>query len=216
MKVLLLLILLLAAQMCLGQGLGIINPTRAIDYTKAGLPASYAGVGPELTGGPYVDGFAYDNPAGVAHNTLPIDTVYQSSFTVTASSWSNSPSTCGGVTSGGSGNNPCEILTVTLTSIGGNVSAEHIMGGFQLVGAATGCYPVSGPSYTARSDKEIWITASNTTQIAYSLAADPGTNNCAVTLLYPDVRKFDALIYQNDPINNVQPPHGLTVLGVGN
>lgn len=164
-------------------------------------------VGPELGAGPFVNGFAYDNPAGIAFKTLPIDTSFQSSFTVTASAWSNVGTTCSVAGAGGAPApyTPCMVLTVSLASIGGNVSAEHIMGGFQLVGAAAGCYPSSGISFTGRADNEIWMTSSSATKIVYALAADPGANACAVTLKYPDVRQFDEAIFQTDTGGNPPP-----------
>lgn len=164
--------------------------------------------GPELSGGPYVNGKAFDNPAGIAFKNLPIDTTFQSSFTVTASAWSNSGTTCSiaGAGSAPAPYTPCMVLTVSLTAIGGNVSAEHIMGGFQLVGAAAGCYPSSGISFTGRADNEIWMTSSSTTKIVYALASDPGANACATTMKYPDVRQFDERIYQADPVAGPPPP----------
>lgn len=173
----------------------------------------FPSVGPENTGGLYISGTVYDNPSAVAWKHLPIDTFYQQSYTVTTSTWSNNPAVCGPITGAGtgapaaSGNNPCMILGVVV-----GASAEHLMGGFQLcltmvagvctVPLPSGCYPASGPSSTLawRSDNEILITASNPTQVAYSLAADPGANACVGTnaFRFPDVRQFDERIYQAD------------------
>ena len=51
--------------------------------------------GPDITGGPYVagTGSAYDIPAAIAYENLPIDTTYQNSYTVTGSSWSSGTET---------------------------------------------------------------------------------------------------------------------------
>lgn len=175
----------------------------------------FPSVGPENIGGLYLNGTVYDNPAAVAWKTLPIDTFYQQSYTVTASSWSNNPAVCGPLTSGAaSGNNPCMILTVTV-----GASAEHLMGGFQLTGAAPGCYPASGPSFTGRADNEILITASNPTQVAYSLASDPGANACVSTFKFPDVRQFDERIYQLDtgaPAGPIVPASAPTMFMTSN
>jgi len=161
--------------------------------------------GPEQSAGPYVDGHAYDNAAVIAYKYLPIDTSLQNSFTITASTWSNSPSTCA-IVSGGpsSGTAPCEILTVSLSSIN-NGSAEHIMGGFQLSGVNSACIPSGLPP-----NNEILMTGSNTTEIAYSLATNPGVS-CTGTMLFPDVRQFDESVYQSDG-DPPAPPTGLTAV----
>lgn len=145
----------------------------------------YPPVGPELTGGIYPGGLAYDNPAAVAHKNLPIDTNYQNSFAVSGATWS------GGV----------ETITVNLSTID-NGSNEHTMGGFRLSGAPSGCLPSSGLSYTGRSDNEILMRSSSrgitNTTITYFLPINPGATNCNVTMLFPDVRQFDERIYQSD------------------
>ena len=76
-------------------------------------------IGPDITGGNNINGYAYDIPAALAFKNLPIDTTYQRSYTVTGSSWSAGK----------------ETLTVSLPS------SEHVMGGFQLTGAPTACNP---------------------------------------------------------------------------
>jgi hypothetical protein len=85
--------------------------------------------GPDITSGLYVNGTAYDNPAEVALLNLPIDTNYQSSFTITGSSWS-----------GG---------TETLTVSGLSGTSNHIMGPFQISGGA--CSTGSGEVYITTS-----------------------------------------------------------------
>jgi len=44
-------------------------------------------IGPDVSSGPQVNG-SYDNAAGVAWTKLPIDSTYQTTYSVTASSWS--------------------------------------------------------------------------------------------------------------------------------
>ena len=175
-------------------------------------------IGPDQTGGPYVNGTAYDIPAAVAFKNLPIDTALQNSLSVTASQWSNSVSACNlaGAEST-SGIAPCEILTVTLSGID-NGSANHIIGGFRLSGVNSACLPSSGISYTGRADGEIVMTSSNTGKIAYSLGSsspDNGSNNqCTGTMLWPDVRQFDERVYQDDSGGNPPPfaPTGLSAV----
>lgn len=141
-------------------------------------------VGPDVTSGPYINGFAYDAPAGVAYGALPVDTTYQASYTVTGSSWAAS----------------VETLTVS-----GLPNIMHLMGGFRLSGANASCVPASGISFTGRSDNEILMSNSTSTTIIYSLpgvGSDPG---CTGTMLWPDVRKFDEGIFQNDASATVAP-----------
>lgn len=164
--------------------------------------------GPEESGGPYVNGHSYDNAAAIAYEYLPIDTSLQNSFTISASQWSNSSSTCAIVSGGPStATAPCEILSVNMSSIN-NGSAQHIMGGFQLSGVNSACIPPGLPP-----NNEILMTASNTTQIAYSLPTNPGVS-CTGTLKFPDIRQFDERVYQDDPGGDpsVNPPTGLTAV----
>jgi len=173
----------------------------------------FPATGPDQTGGTYVNGTSYDIPAAVAWQNLPVDTNYQNSLTITASSWSNSASNCN-LAGGQSTTNiaPCEILTVTLSGIN-NGSRNYIIGGFRLSGVNAACKPTSGISYTGRSDGEILMTSSSTTQIAYSLATNPGVS-CTGTMLFPDVRQFDERVYMNDSGGDpsVNPPTGLNAV----
>lgn len=84
---------------------------------SSSLIPPYPPVGPDVVGGPYTagTGSAYDIPAKVAWSNLPIDSTYQSSYTITGSSWS------AGI----------ETLTVS-----GLPSTMHLMGGFQISGGA--------------------------------------------------------------------------------
>ncbi|MGA9416124.1 MAG: hypothetical protein WBV60_15650 [Terriglobales bacterium] len=147
-------------------------------------------IGPDVTGGPYANGYGYDIPAAIAYKNLPIDTTYQNSYTVTSSSWS-----------GG---------TETLTMNGLPTGSIYVMGGFQLSGAASVCAPTSGVSYTGRSDGEVLMTGSSTTTISYALASNPNTS-CTGTLKWPDVRQFDERVYENDAAGGPPPqaPTGL-------
>lgn len=136
-------------------------------------PWPYAG--PDVTGGPYVNGHAYDNPARVAYANLPVDTNYQFTYSISGSSWA------GGVE------------TITISGLPTN---NYFEGGFRFSGANSACIPTSGVSYTGRSDNEILMTTSNASsgQFTYSLPINPGVS-CTGSVLYPDVRQFDASIY---------------------
>jgi hypothetical protein len=120
--------------------------------------------------------FANDVPAAVAWKNLPIDTAFQSSYAVTASSWSSGT----------------ETLTVKALPV------AYPEGGFQLTGAPAGCSPSSGVSFTGRSDGEIIITGSSSTTVSYALASNPGAA-CTGTMKWPDIRQFDERVYQTDP-----------------
>jgi len=50
-------------------------------------------IGPDVTGGSYVNGAAYDIPAAIAFQNLPIDSNYQNSYSISSSSWSNGTET---------------------------------------------------------------------------------------------------------------------------
>lgn len=161
-------------------------------------------VGPDITGGAYVNGAAYDNPAAVAYKYLPIDTSRQNSLTITASAWSNTASTCQIVAGAGgilTDVAPCEILTVDFSSID-NGSVEHIMGGFQLSGVNSACIPAGTSFSNVYGNNEILMTGSTTGQVVYSLTSsspDNGSSNqCTGTLLFPNIRKFDEKVYQSD------------------
>lgn len=133
-------------------------------------------VGPDVTGGPYVNGAAYDAPAAVAYKYLPIDTTYQSSYTITGSSWAGS----------------VETLTVGLPV------SNHTMGGFQMSGVNAACIP-SGINFSnVYGNNEVFMTSSTSTTITYALASNPGVS-CTGTMKWPDVRQFDERVYQNDP-----------------
>lgn len=152
----------------------------------------YPPIGPDQSGGPYVNGHAYDIPAAVAYTNLPIDTALQSSFTITGSSWS-----------GGT-----ETLTVSLASIN-NGSANHIMGGFQLSGVNAACVPSGLPT-----NNEILMTGSSTTTVQYALP-NPGVT-CTGTLKFPTIRQFDESIFQSDPaqITTYSNVNGMVLRGV--
>lgn len=146
-------------------------PTSCAHFTIPPFPA----IGPDVlaaNGAPL--NYANDLPAAVAWKNLPIDTTYQQSFTITASSWSSGT----------------ETLTVTLP-------VGHPEGGFQLSGVAGACIPTSGFSFTGRPDGELIVTASSSTTVSYALASNPGTA-CTGTLKWPDIRKFDERVYQLD------------------
>jgi hypothetical protein len=134
--------------------------------------------GPDVSGGPSVNGYAYDIPAVAAWKSLPIDANYQHSYTVSSSSWS-----------GG---------TEQLTIAGLPSGSVNIIGGFQLNGVNAACIPTSGISHTGRPDGEILMTGSTATTVSYSLpsiSSDPG---CTGTMKFPDVRQFDERVYESD------------------
>ena len=144
-------------------------------------------IGPDVTGGSTplgnfgaptsVGGHAYDIPASIAFAYLPIDTSYQSSYTVSSSSWS------GGV----------ETLNFGTPF----ASVTHIIGGLQISGSACATSGAGTPT-----GAEVFITTSTTTSVEYALASNPGS--CAGgAMLFPDVRQFDERVYENDPAGNV-------------
>jgi hypothetical protein len=154
-------------------------PTACATYTTEPFPAA----GPDVTGGNYISGHAYDNPAHLAWRMLPIDTTQQNSYTITGSSWASGT----------------ETLTVS-----GLPSGTQLMGPLQISGgncATSGAGTATGA--------EVTITGSTTTTISYALAANPGT--CTGTMLWPDVRQFDERVYTNDSSGTVpNPPTGVT------
>jgi hypothetical protein len=129
--------------------------------------------GPEIVSGPYVNGYAYDNPAAIAWEYLPIDTTYQNSYAITASSWA------GGTE------------TLTISSL---PNTTHLMGPFQFSGVAGGCS--TGATFGGNS--EILMTGSSSTTVTYALASNPGSNACTGTMLFPDVRQFDERVFESD------------------
>jgi hypothetical protein len=141
-------------------------------------------IGPDVIGGSYANGFAYDVPSAVAWKNLPIDTTYQNSYTILSSAWS------GGI----------ETLTFTSGVLPSNVN--HIMGGFRTSGLNSACLPSSGVSYTGRSDGELLMTGSSATTVQYAIASNPSVS-CIGTMLFPDIREFDERVYENDSASGV-------------
>lgn len=141
-------------------------PTACSSSTTEPFPST----GPDVSGGSLASGYSYPNPALLAWQTLPIDTSYQNSYTITGSSW----------TSG------TETLTVS-----GLPSGTQVFGPLQISG---GNCATSGAGTAAGA--EVQMTGSSTTTISYALASNPGT--CTGTMLWPDVRQFDERVYQTD------------------
>jgi hypothetical protein len=135
--------------------------------------------GPDVSGGPHVNGYAYDTPAAVAWANLPVDTTYQNSYSISGSSWSSG--------------------TETLTISGLPSGSVHIMGAFQLSGVNSAC--TSGATFNANN--EILMTGSSSTTVQYALASNPGVS-CTGTMKFPDVRQFDERVYEADP-STAQP-----------
>ena len=150
-------------------------PSSCYHYTPQPFPLA----GPDISGGPYVNGYAYDTPAAIAWANLPVDTSYQNSYTVTASSWATGT----------------ETLTVSSLPSG----SVHIIGAFQLSGVGSGC--LTNAEFNPLTNGEILMTGSSGTTVQYALASDPGSNACEGTLKFPDVREFDEGVYQNDPVS---------------
>ena len=153
--------------------------------------------GPDVTSGPYVSGYAYDNPAAIAFYNLPVDTSYQQSYTIASSSWSNVSGTCSPAPA------PCEILTITSAP-----NVFHLMGAFQLSGVNSACTTGAFFNGNNGANNEIWMTSSNQpsgTTVTYSLASNPGVS-CTGTMKFPDVRQFDERVYQADNASTATTP----------
>jgi hypothetical protein len=144
--------------------------------------------GPEISGGTYVNGYANDTPAAIAWENLPIDTTYQSSYTIASSSWS------GGF----------ETLTVTSLpdATCGGVQGCHMMGAFQLSGVNSAC---TTGAFMTGANSEILMTGSTATTITYALASNPSLQ-CTGTFKFPDWRQFDERVYETDSTVVVPPP----------
>jgi len=134
----------------------------------------FPAAGPDVSGGPYVNGHAYDIPAAVAWKYLPVDPAWQNSYTIASSSWS------GGVE--------------TLTFASGVLPpVHHLMGPFQLSGVNSAC----STGATFGNNSEILMTGSTSTKVKYALASNPGVS-CTGTMRFPDVREFDERVYGCD------------------
>jgi hypothetical protein len=155
-------------------------PTSCAGSTTEPFPSA----GPDVKGGDYINGYAYDNPAHLAWRTLPIDTSYQKPYSITGSSWS-----------GG-------IETLTVSGLPG--SNQATMGPFQISGGA--CATSGAGTATGA---EVQMTGSTTATVSYALASNPGT--CTGTMLWPDVRQFDERVYQNDLSQSAQSGPGAPI-----
>lgn len=129
--------------------------------------------GPDMTSGNYVNGYAYDAPAAIAWENLPIDTSYQSSYTITGSSWSG------------------QLETLTISGL---PNTTHLMGAFQLSGVNSAC---TTGAFMPGANSEILMTGSTSTTVVYALASNPGVS-CTGTMKFPDVRQFDERVYESD------------------
>lgn len=138
--------------------------------------------GPDESGGPYVNGYAYDIPAQIAWANLPVDLTYQKSFAISSSSWS------------------AGTETLTFTS-GALPNTTHLMGAFQLSGVNSACS--NGAMFGNNS--EILMTGSSSTTVQYALPSNPGVS-CTGTMKFPDVRQFDERVYENDPASSTAQP----------
>jgi len=139
-------------------------------------------IGPDVTGGSYVNGAAYDIPAAIAFQNLPIDSNYQNSYSISSSSWSNG--------------------TETLTVGGLPGGSTHILGGFQITGTPACNSPAGG---------EFAMTSSSSATVSYAMASNPGSC-AGGTMKWPDVRQFDERVYENDSSGGPPPPPAPTGL----
>lgn len=141
-------------------------------------------VGPDVSGATnspidttgHVNGHAYDIPAAVAYRTLPPDPAFQSTFTMTGSSWSGGIETLTGVS-------PAFPASNTPGWAG-----EHEQGPFTLTGVSSAC--LGGAT-------ELVLTGATTNSFSYALAVNPGVS-CVGTIKFPNIRQFDERVYQLD------------------
>ena len=146
-------------------------PTTPLTTQTQPFPA----IGPDVASGPYVSGYAYDIPAAVAFNStaaLPIDSIYQNTYSVSSYSWS------GGVE------------TIVVTGLPAN--SAHIMGGFQISGATGACNSAAGMEFVMTGS-----TLSGTTGTITYAISNPGSCSGG-SMLFPDVRQFDEGVYETD------------------
>jgi hypothetical protein len=118
--------------------------------------------------GQYLNGRAYNIPSAVAFYSLPIDTSYQQSFSITGSSWSNG------------------VMTLTVSGLPSG--SAHIMGPFQISGGA--CSTGNGEAYITNSN-----ASAGTVQ--YALVSNPGSC-AGGSFKFPIIRQFDERVYQTD------------------
>jgi peptidoglycan hydrolase-like protein with peptidoglycan-binding domain len=159
-------------------------PTCSTSHTPP-FPA----IGPDVTGGSGPGGLAYNIPAAVAWATLPIDTSYQKSYTVTgATSTQQTGTYCteSGLSS------PCYKVTL---SVSGLPSLAPV-GAFEVGGMPSG---YACPTTTG----ECQLTGSNSTAgtVTYALSSSPSSYTSGGTFLYPDIRQFNEAVYEADSVN---------------
>jgi hypothetical protein len=156
----------------------------------------FPAVGPDVTGGSYLSGHAYDVPAAVAWEYLPTDTTYQNSYTISSSTWSSVSGTCSPAPA------PCEILTFS----GGVLpNLMSLLGAFEFSGVNSACVPPTFSSLSSNPNSEMLITASTATTVTYALPTNPGVS-CTGTMKFPDVRQFDERVFENDPLGVILSP----------
>ncbi len=169
---------------------------------SASLATNFPGSGPDVSGGPYVNGHAYDIPAALAHFYLPIDTSLQNSLTIAGQA--DCTGTGGAASSWSAG---IETLCVDMSSID-NGSNEHIQGGFQLSGVNAACVPSGINFANTYGNNEALIVVSTRrttrTEVQYALTSNPGVS-CAGTMKFPDVRQFDERVFQTDSGSTTPP-----------
>jgi hypothetical protein len=159
----------------------------------ASFPSSCAGTrsqpfpanGPDVTAGSYLSGHASDLPAAVAFATLPTDSSYSNSYSITGSNWANG--------------------TMTLTVSGLPSGSAHIMGPFQISGGP--CATGSGEAYmtTSSSTSVSYALASNPGACA------GGTVKFPIVRQF-DERVYQADSTQQQQTSQVDPPPAVTAI----
>jgi len=122
----------------------------------------FPAIGPDVSGGSDTTGHAYTIPAGLCYANSSIDTSYQSTYTISAGSWSSSSP---GATT----------LTVNNTS--------NLLKGDQIT--------ITGVSPSGYNGTFIIQSASGTT-ITYYQTSNPGTYSSGGSFTWPNILLFDA------------------------
>jgi hypothetical protein len=143
-------------------------------FTTPPFPA----IGPDVSGGPGPDGYAWPIPAEVAYQTLPVDPAYEETVSISNATWSNSM--------GGQ-------VTLTLASVpplANEGEYHYITAEFMVSGATPSAY--NGTFNVASS------SCSGTCTITYAAASNPGTYGGGGTFTWPLVRQFNESVYTLD------------------
>lgn len=145
-------------------------------FSTPPLPA----IGPDVSGGPGPDGYAWAIPAEVAYQTLPADPDYEETVSVSSAAWSN--------TNGGQ-------VTLTLAStppLANEGEYHYITAQFNLSGVTPSGY---NGTFNVTSS-----SCSGTCTVTYALASNPGTYGSGGTFTWPLVRQFNESVYTLDVV----------------